>query len=230
MPGGPGQAMQFGKSKARFMMEAETGVMFDDVAGVTEAKRTGGAFLKQPERFTSVGAQFPRPAAGCSRNRQDSPGQSDCWRSRCSLFSLQLKFVEIFVVWSQRYSWPVQESQGKQPLLIFIDEIDAVGRQRGAGIGGGNDERTDPEPAAHRDDVLRNSGIIIIAATNRPDVLDSALMRPGRFDRQVTVDAPDIKGRLSILEVHCRNKKLEDDLSRALRVAPPGSPTPIWPT
>ena len=108
-----------------------------------------------------------------------------------------------------------KKAKENSPCLIFIDEIDAVGRQRGAGIGGGNDEReqTLNQLLTEMDGFEGNSGIIIIAATNRPDVLDSALMRPGRFDRQVTVDAPDIKGRLSILEVHCRNKKLEEELS-----------------
>ena len=222
MPGGPGQAMQFGKSKARFMMEAETGVMFDDVAGVTEAKQELQevvTFLKQPERFTSVGAQIPRglllvgpPGTGKTLLAKAIAGEAGV-----PFFSLSgSEFVEMFVgVGASRVRDLFKKAKENSPCLIFIDEIDAVGRQRGAGIGGGNDEReqTLNQLLTEMDGFEGNSGIIIIAATNRPDVLDSALMRPGRFDRQVTVDAPDIKGRLSILEVHCRNKKLEDDLS-----------------
>ena len=126
------------------------------------------------------------------------------------------EFVEMFVgVGASRVRDLFKRAKENSPCLIFIDEIDAVGRQRGAGIGGGNDEReqTLNQLLTEMDGFEGNSGIIIIAATNRPDVLDSALMRPGRFDRQVTVDAPDIKGRLSILEVHARNKKLQEDLT-----------------
>ncbi len=223
MPGGPGQAMQFGKSKARFMMEAETGVMFDDVAGVTEAKQELQevvTFLKQPERFTSVGAQIPRglllvgpPGTGKTLLAKAIAGEAGV-----PFFSLSgSEFVEMFVgVGASRVRDLFKKAKENSPCLIFIDEIDAVGRQRGgAGIGGGNDEReqTLNQLLTEMDGFEGNSGIIIIAATNRPDVLDSALMRPGRFDRQVTVDAPDIKGRLAILDVHCRNKKLEEELS-----------------
>ena len=222
MPGGPGQAMQFGKSKARFMMEAETGVMFDDVAGVTEAKQELQevvTFLKQPERFTSVGAQIPRglllvgpPGTGKTLLAKAIAGEAGV-----PFFSLSgSEFVEMFVgVGASRVRDLFKKAKENSPCLIFIDEIDAVGRQRGAGIGGGNDEReqTLNQLLTEMDGFEGNSGIIILAATNRPDVLDSALMRPGRFDRQVTVDAPDIKGRLSILEVHSRNKKLADDVS-----------------
>ena len=216
MPGGPGQAMQFGKSKARFMMEAETGVKFDDVAGVTEAKlelEEVVTFLKQPERFTSVGAQIPRglllvgpPGTGKTLLAKAIAGEAGV-----PFFSLSgSEFVEMFVgVGASRVRDLFKKAKENSPCLIFIDEIDAVGRQRGAGIGGGNDEReqTLNQLLTEMDGFEGNSGIIIIAATNRPDVLDSALMRPGRFDRQVTVDAPDIKGRLSILEVHCRQQK-----------------------
>ena len=222
MPGGPGQAMQFGKTKARFAMEAETGVKFDDVAGVNEAKQDLEevvTFLKQPERFTSVGAQIPKgvllvgpPGTGKTLLAKAIAGEAGV-----PFFSLSgSEFVEMFVgVGASRVRDLFKRAKENSPCLIFIDEIDAVGRQRGAGIGGGNDEReqTLNQLLTEMDGFEGNSGIIIIAATNRPDVLDSALMRPGRFDRQVTVDAPDISGRLSILKVHSRNKKLEKDLT-----------------
>ena len=222
MPGGPGQAMQFGKTKARFAMEAETGVKFDDVAGVNEAKQDLEevvTFLKQPERFTSVGAQIPRgvllvgpPGTGKTLLAKAIAGEAGV-----PFFSLSgSEFVEMFVgVGASRVRDLFKRAKENSPCLIFIDEIDAVGRQRGAGIGGGNDEReqTLNQLLTEMDGFEGNSGIIIIAATNRPDVLDSALMRPGRFDRQVTVDAPDISGRLSILKVHSRNKKLEENLT-----------------
>ncbi|MGB5239818.1 MAG: ATP-dependent zinc metalloprotease FtsH [Prochlorococcaceae cyanobacterium] len=222
MPGGPGQAMQFGKTKARFAMEAETGVMFDDVAGVEEAKEDLEevvTFLKQPERFTSVGAKIPKgvllvgpPGTGKTLLAKAIAGEAGV-----PFFSLSgSEFVEMFVgVGASRVRDLFKRAKENSPCLIFIDEIDAVGRQRGAGIGGGNDEReqTLNQLLTEMDGFEGNSGIIIIAATNRPDVLDSALMRPGRFDRQVSVDAPDIKGRLSILKVHARNKKLAEDVS-----------------
>ena len=222
MPGGPGQAMQFGKTKARFAMEADTGVKFDDVAGVSEAKQDLQevvTFLKQPERFTSVGAQIPKgvllvgpPGTGKTLLAKAIAGEAGV-----PFFSLSgSEFVEMFVgVGASRVRDLFKRAKENSPCLIFIDEIDAVGRQRGAGIGGGNDEReqTLNQLLTEMDGFEGNSGIIILAATNRPDVLDSALMRPGRFDRQVTVDAPDIKGRLSILEVHSRNKKLEETLT-----------------
>ncbi len=222
MPGGPGQAMQFGKTKARFAMEAETGVKFDDVAGVSEAKQDLQevvTFLKQPERFTSVGAQIPKgvllvgpPGTGKTLLAKAIAGEAGV-----PFFSLSgSEFVEMFVgVGASRVRDLFKRAKENNPCLIFIDEIDAVGRQRGAGIGGGNDEReqTLNQLLTEMDGFEGNNGIIIIAATNRPDVLDSALMRPGRFDRQVMVDAPDIKGRLSILQVHSRNKKMSKELS-----------------
>ncbi len=222
MPGGPGQAMQFGKTKARFAMEAETGVVFEDVAGVNEAKQDLQevvTFLKKPEKFTSVGARIPKgvllvgpPGTGKTLLAKAIAGEAGV-----PFFSLSgSEFVEMFVgVGASRVRDLFKRAKENSPCLIFIDEIDAVGRQRGAGIGGGNDEReqTLNQLLTEMDGFEGNSGIIIIAATNRPDVLDSALMRPGRFDRQVTVDAPDIKGRLSILKVHSRNKKLQEDLT-----------------
>jgi cell division protease FtsH len=225
MPGGPGQAMNFGKSKAKFMMEATTGVMFDDVAGIEEAKeelQEVVTFLKQPEKFTAVGARIPKgvllvgpPGTGKTLLAKAIAGEAGV-----PFFSISgSEFVEMFVgVGASRVRDLFKKAKENAPCLIFIDEIDAVGRQRGAGIGGGNDEReqTLNQLLTEMDGFEGNTGIIIIAATNRPDVLDSALMRPGRFDRQVTVDTPDIKGRLNILEVHARDKKLADEISLEL--------------
>ncbi|WP_416666625.1 ATP-dependent zinc metalloprotease FtsH2 [Egbenema bharatensis] len=222
VPGGPGQAMNFGKSKARFMMEAKTGVMFDDVAGIEEAKeelQEVVTFLKKPERFTAVGARIPKgvllvgpPGTGKTLLAKAIAGEAGV-----PFFSISgSEFVEMFVgVGASRVRDLFKKAKENAPCIIFIDEIDAVGRQRGAGIGGGNDEReqTLNQLLTEMDGFEGNTGIIIIAATNRPDVLDSALLRPGRFDRQVTVDAPDIKGRLEVLQVHARNKKLAEDIS-----------------
>lgn len=222
VPGGPGQAMNFGKSRARFSMEAKTGVLFDDVAGVEEAKEELEevvTFLKKPERFTAVGARIPKgvllvgpPGTGKTLLAKAIAGEAGV-----PFFSISgSEFVEMFVgVGASRVRDLFKKAKENAPCIIFIDEIDAVGRQRGAGIGGGNDEReqTLNQLLTEMDGFEGNAGIIIIAATNRPDVLDSALLRPGRFDRQVTVDTPDIKGRLSILEVHARNKKLAEDVS-----------------
>jgi cell division protease FtsH len=222
MPGGPGQAMNFGKSRARFQMEAKTGIMFDDVAGIDEAKeelQEVVTFLKQPEKFTAVGARIPKgvllvgpPGTGKTLLAKAIAGEAGV-----PFFSISgSEFVEMFVgVGASRVRDLFKKAKENAPCLIFIDEIDAVGRQRGAGIGGGNDEReqTLNQLLTEMDGFEGNTGIIIIAATNRPDVLDSALMRPGRFDRQVIVDNPDIKGRLEILEVHARNKKIAPEIS-----------------
>ncbi|PZV07794.1 MAG: cell division protein FtsH [Leptolyngbya sp.] len=220
--GGPGQAMSFGKSKARFMMEAKTGVMFDDVAGIDEAKEELEevvTFLKKPERFTAIGARIPKgvllvgpPGTGKTLLAKAIAGEAGV-----PFFSISgSEFVEMFVgVGASRVRDLFKKAKENAPCIIFIDEIDAVGRQRGAGIGGGNDEReqTLNQLLTEMDGFEGNTGIIIIAATNRADVLDSALLRPGRFDRQVMVDPPDIKGRVEILGVHARNKKLAEDIS-----------------
>ncbi|MGB3491289.1 MAG: ATP-dependent zinc metalloprotease FtsH2 [Elainellaceae cyanobacterium] len=220
--GGPGQAMNFGKSKARFQMEAKTGIMFDDVAGIDEAKeelQEVVSFLKKPERFTAVGARIPKgvlligpPGTGKTLLAKAIAGEAGV-----PFFSISgSEFVEMFVgVGASRVRDLFKKAKENAPCIIFIDEIDAVGRQRGAGIGGGNDEReqTLNQLLTEMDGFEGNTGIIIIAATNRADVLDSALLRPGRFDRQVMVDPPDIKGRLEVLEVHARNKKLSDSVS-----------------
>jgi len=222
LPGGPGQAMNFGKSRARFQMEAKTGVKFDDVAGIEEAKeelQEVVTFLKQPEKFTAVGARIPKgvllvgpPGTGKTLLAKAIAGEAGV-----PFFSISgSEFVEMFVgVGASRVRDLFKKAKDNAPCIIFIDEIDAVGRQRGAGIGGGNDEReqTLNQLLTEMDGFEGNTGIIIIAATNRPDVLDAALLRPGRFDRQVQVDAPDIKGRLEVLQVHARNKKLDDSVS-----------------
>jgi cell division protease FtsH len=222
VPGGPGQAMSFGKSRARFQMEAKTGVMFDDVAGIEEAKeelQEVVTFLKKPERFTAVGARIPKgvllvgpPGTGKTLLAKAIAGEAGV-----PFFSISgSEFVEMFVgVGASRVRDLFKKAKENAPCIIFIDEIDAVGRQRGAGIGGGNDEReqTLNQLLTEMDGFEGNTGIIVIAATNRPDVLDAALLRPGRFDRQITVDVPDIKGRLDVLKVHARNKKLADEIS-----------------
>jgi cell division protease FtsH len=217
-----GQALNFGKSRARFQMEAKTGVLFNDVAGIEEAKeelQEVVTFLKQPERFTAVGARIPKgvllvgpPGTGKTLLAKAIAGEAGV-----PFFSISgSEFVEMFVgVGASRVRDLFKKAKENAPCLIFIDEIDAVGRQRGAGIGGGNDEReqTLNQLLTEMDGFEGNTGIIIIAATNRPDVLDSALLRPGRFDRQVIVDAPDLKGRIGILEVHARNKKIAAEVS-----------------
>ncbi|MEL6259705.1 MAG: ATP-dependent zinc metalloprotease FtsH2 [Cyanobacteria bacterium J06626_6] len=220
--GGPGQAMNFGKSKARFMMEAQTGVMFDDVAGIEEAKeelQEVVTFLKKPERFTAIGARIPKgvllvgpPGTGKTLLAKAIAGEAGT-----PFFSISgSEFVEMFVgVGASRVRDLFKKAKDNAPCIIFIDEIDAVGRSRGAGIGGGNDEReqTLNQLLTEMDGFEGNTGIIVIAATNRADVLDSALLRPGRFDRQVMVDPPDIKGRREVLEVHARDKKVAEDIS-----------------
>ena len=217
-----GQAMNFGKSRARFQMEAKTGVNFEDVAGIEEAKeelQEVVGFLKQPEKFTAVGAKIPNGVllVGAPGTGKTLLAKAIAGEAGVPFFSISgSEFVEMFVgVGASRVRDLFKKAKENAPCIVFIDEIDAVGRQRGTGIGGGNDEReqTLNQLLTEMDGFENNTGIIIVAATNRPDVLDSALLRPGRFDRQVIVDLPSYKGRLGILEVHARNKKLSEDVS-----------------
>lgn len=219
---GPGnQAMNFGKSKARVQMEPQTQVTFSDVAGIEQAKLELAEvvdFLKNADRFTAVGAKIPKgvllvgpPGTGKTLLAKAVAGEAGV-----PFFSISgSEFVEMFVgVGASRVRDLFEQAKTNAPCIVFIDEIDAVGRQRGAGMGGGNDEReqTLNQLLTEMDGFEGNTGIIIIAATNRPDVLDSALLRPGRFDRQVVVDRPDFAGRLEILNVHARGKTLSKDV------------------
>ncbi|NJK40373.1 MAG: ATP-dependent metallopeptidase FtsH/Yme1/Tma family protein [Acaryochloridaceae cyanobacterium SU_2_1] len=219
---GPGnQALNFGKSKARVQMEPQTQVTFNDVAGIEQAKLELTEvvdFLKNADRFTAVGAKIPKgvllvgpPGTGKTLLAKAVAGEAGV-----PFFSISgSEFVEMFVgVGASRVRDLFEQAKSNAPCIVFIDEIDAVGRQRGAGLGGGNDEReqTLNQLLTEMDGFEDNTGIIIIAATNRPDVLDSALMRPGRFDRQVVVDRPDYKGRHEILTVHARGKTLAKDV------------------
>ena len=219
--GGGNPAMNFGKSKARVQMEPSTQVTFGDVAGIEGAKLELTEvvdFLKNPDRFTAVGAKIPK---GCLLVGPPGTGKTLLAKAVAGeagvpFFSISgSEFVEMFVgVGASRVRDLFEQAKKNAPCIVFIDEIDAVGRQRGAGLGGGNDEReqTLNQLLTEMDGFEGNTGIIIIAATNRPDVLDAALMRPGRFDRQVTVDRPDYAGRLQILGVHARSKTLSKDV------------------
>ncbi|KAK4604081.1 hypothetical protein RGQ29_012550 [Quercus rubra] len=221
-PGGPNLPFGLGRSKAKFQMEPNTGVTFDDVAGVDEAKQDFQEiveFLKTPEKFTAVGAKIPKgvllvgpPGTGKTLLAKAIAGEAGV-----PFFSLSgSEFIEMFVgVGASRVRDLFNKAKANSPCLVFIDEIDAVGRQRGTGIGGGNDEReqTLNQLLTEMDGFNGNTGVIVIAATNRPEILDSALLRPGRFDRQVTVGLPDVRGREEILKVHSNNKKLDKDVS-----------------
>ena len=220
--GGPGnQAMNFGKSKARVQMEPQTQVTFGDVAGIDQAKLELNEvvdFLKNADRFTAIGAKIPKGVLLVGPPGTGKPllARAVAGEAGVPFFSISgSEFVEMFVgVGASRVRDLFEQAKTNAPCIVFIDEIDAVGRQRGAGLGGGNDEReqTLNQLLSEMDGFEGNTGIIIIAATNRPDVLDAALLRPGRFDRQVVVDRPDYAGRSEILRVHARDKTLSKDV------------------
>jgi len=219
--GGGSRVMNFGKSRAKLYNDEKKRVTFDDVAGADEEKAElveVVEFLKDPRKFAAVGARIPKgvllvgpPGTGKTLLARAVAGEAGV-----PFFSISgSDFVEMFVgVGASRVRDLFENAKKNAPCIIFIDEIDAVGRQRGAGLGGGHDEReqTLNQLLVEMDGFGANEGIIIVAATNRPDILDPALLRPGRFDRQITVDRPDIKGREAVLKVHARNKPLGDDI------------------
>lgn len=219
--GGGGRVMNFGKSKAKLLGEDNIKVTFNDVAGAEEAKQELEEvvdFLKDPSKFTAIGAKIPKgvllsgpPGTGKTLLAKAVAGEAGV-----PFFTISgSDFVEMFVgVGASRVRDLFGQAKKNAPCIIFIDEIDAVGRQRGAGLGGGHDEReqTLNQLLVEMDGFGANEGIITIAATNRPDILDPALLRPGRFDRQVIVGRPDLRGREAILKVHARNKPLADDV------------------
>ncbi|CAM4493157.1 ATP-dependent zinc metalloprotease FtsH [Paenibacillus typhae] len=219
--GGGGKVMNFGKSKARLYNEEKKKISFEDVAGADEEKQElveVVEFLKDPRKFAAVGARIPKgvllvgpPGTGKTLLARAVAGEAGV-----PFFSISgSDFVEMFVgVGASRVRDLFENAKKNAPCIIFIDEIDAVGRQRGAGLGGGHDEReqTLNQLLVEMDGFGGNEGIIIVAATNRADILDPALLRPGRFDRQITVDRPDVKGREAVLKVHSRNKPLTKDV------------------
>jgi len=219
--GGGGKVMNFGKSKARLYNEEKKKVSFEDVAGADEEKQElveVVEFLKDPRKFAAVGARIPKgvllvgpPGTGKTLLARAVAGEAGV-----PFFSISgSDFVEMFVgVGASRVRDLFENAKKNAPCIIFIDEIDAVGRQRGAGLGGGHDEReqTLNQLLVEMDGFGGNEGIIIVAATNRADILDPALLRPGRFDRQITVDRPDVKGREAVLKVHSRNKPITKDV------------------
>ncbi|TAM73419.1 MAG: ATP-dependent zinc metalloprotease FtsH [Chloroflexota bacterium] len=225
------QAMSFGKSRARMFLGNKTVVTFNDVAGVDEAKtelQEVVEFLKYPEKFNSLGARIPRgvllvgpPGTGKTLLARAVAGEAGV-----PFFSISgSEFVEMFVgVGASRVRDLFDQAKRNSPCIVFVDEIDAVGRQRGAGLGGSHDEReqTLNQILVEMDGFDTNTNVIVVAATNRPDVLDPALLRPGRFDRQVILDRPDMKGRLEILKVHVKGKPLDKaiDLQSVARSSP----------
>jgi len=222
-PGGSGSSpMNIGKSTARFEKRPDTGVVFDDIAGIDEAKAEFEeivSFLKQPDKYTIVGAKIPKgillvgpPGTGKTLLAKAIANEADV-----PFFSVAgSEFVEMFIgIGAARVRDLFKKASDNAPCIVFIDEIDAVGRERGAGVGGGNDEReqTLNQLLTEMDGFKENKGVIVVGATNRVDILDSALLRPGRFDRQVTVNLPDRLGRVGILKVHARNKPIGEDVS-----------------
>ena len=219
--GGGGRVMNFGKSKAKLLGEDNIKVTFNDVAGAEEAKQELEEvvdFLKDPSKFTAIGAKIPKGVllSGPPGTGKTLLAKAVAGEAAVPFFTISgSDFVEMFVgVGASRVRDLFGQAKKNAPCIIFIDEIDAVGRQRGAGLGGGHDEReqTLNQLLVEMDGFDANEGIITIAATNRPDILDPALLRPGRFDRQVIVGRPDLRGREAILKVHARNKPLADDV------------------
>ena len=237
--GGKGGAFSFGKSKARMLDSSNNNVTFADVAGCDEAKEEVTEivdYLKDPSRYQRLGGRIPRGVllVGSPGTGKTLLAKAIAGEAKVPFFTISgSDFVEMFVgVGAARVRDMFENAKKNSPCIIFIDEIDAVGRQRGAGLGGGNDEReqTLNQMLVEMDGFDTNSSVIVIAATNRPDVLDPALLRPGRFDRQVVVPLPDIRGREQILKVHMRKIPVGADVdesdprSRYARA----SPVPIW--
>ena len=223
--GGGRGAMSFGKSKARLLGEDQVGVSFSDVAGIDEAKEEVGEivdFLKDPSKFQRLGGKIPRGVlmVGSPGTGKTLLAKAIAGEAKVPFFTISgSDFVEMFVgVGASRVRDMFEQAKKQAPCIIFIDELDAVGRHRGAGLGGGHDEReqTLNQMLVEMDGFEGNEGVIVIAATNRPDVLDPALLRPGRFDRQVVVPLPDIRGRELILKVHMRKVPLDDDVKPSL--------------
>ncbi|MBW2171519.1 MAG: ATP-dependent zinc metalloprotease FtsH [Deltaproteobacteria bacterium] len=221
MQSGGGKALSFGKSRARLLSEHSAKVTFEDVAGIDEAKEELGEvidFLKDPKKFTRLGGRIPKGVLlmGAPGTGKTLLARAIAGEAAVPFFSISgSDFVEMFVgVGASRVRDLFVQGKKNAPCIIFIDEIDAVGRHRGAGLGGGHDEReqTLNQLLVEMDGFESNEGVILISATNRPDILDPALMRPGRFDRQVVVPVPDIKGREGILKVHTRKTPLADDV------------------
>ena len=223
--GGRGGALSFGKSKARMLTEDKNQITFEDVAGVDEAKEEVEElveFLRDPSRFRKLGGRIPRGVlmTGSPGTGKTLLAKAIAGEAKVPFFTISgSDFVEMFVgVGASRVRDMFDQAKKHAPCIIFIDEIDAVGRQRGAGLGGGHDEReqTLNQLLVEMDGFDPGEGVIVIAATNRPDVLDPALLRPGRFDRQVTVPLPDIRGREAILKVHMKKVPLSDDIDPAI--------------
>ena len=214
--------MNLGKSPARFEQRPDTGISFDDIAGIDEAKAEFEeivSFLKEPERYTLVGAKIPKGVllVGPPGTGKTLLAKAIANEASVPFYSVAgSEFVEMFIgIGAARIRDLFKKASENTPCIVFIDEIDAVGRERGAGIGGGNDEReqTLNQLLTEMDGFKENKGVIVVGATNRVDILDAALLRPGRFDRQITVGLPDRLGRLGILKVHARNKPLDEDVS-----------------
>ena len=221
-PNSSSSPMNLGKSPARFDQKPDTGISFDDIAGIDEAKAEFEeivSFLKEPERYTVVGAKIPKGVllVGPPGTGKTLLAKAIANEANVPFYSVAgSEFVEMFIgIGASRIRDLFKKASENSPCIVFIDEIDAVGRERGAGIGGGNDEReqTLNQLLTEMDGFKENKGVIVVGATNRVDILDAALLRPGRFDRQITVGLPDRLGRIGILKVHAKNKPLDEDVS-----------------